>query len=158
MFKILKLNKMKTNYILYLIISLLLATLMSCEPRIKLELDQWGDHAFLTNAQVFTLQADQQQLQEYFESGTLTPALRRVISSTGMAVIDSASFTATVKVPVSLDLTRTGFIFYHQAVRIEPTDNSPIAGIIADLSKKEFHYRLTSADGSFHDWTILIVN
>ena len=142
----------------YFLSSLFLFSVFSCAPRIELDLTQWGDHAFLTNVQIFTLQVDNQQLQEYFINGALTPSIRRVVASTGNAVIDPTSFTATVKVPVSVDITRAGIIFYHQADKIEPLNNSPIAGIIADLSAESFSYKVISADGTTHDWTIILTN
>lgn len=147
---------MKKN-IIYIFTVLILAGLCSCEERIKLELDQWGDHAYIDNVQLFTLQADEHELQEFYTSGALTPARRRVIASTGNAVIDSVSFTATMTVPAAVDRTRTGIIFYHKAERIEPLNGAPIAGIINDFSGSQYSYRLISTDGSKHDWTVNIV-
>lgn len=148
---------MKKN-IKYFLSSLFLIVLVSCQPRIDLDLTQWGDHAFLNNVQVFTLQVDSQKLQEYYTSKILTPSIRRVVVSTGNAVIDPIAYTATVKVPVTVDITRAGIIFYHQAQKIEPNNVSPIAGIISDLTAKNFSYKVTSADGTTHDWTIIITN
>ena len=132
---------MKKN-ILNITAFLFLIFLISCEPRIGLDFTQWGDHSTLTNVQVFTLQADEHELQEYYENGNLTPALRRVIISTGQATIDTTSFTAIVKVSENADLTRAGLIFYHQAMEIIPLDNSPVAVIITDLYYKNFNYQV----------------
>jgi len=142
----------------YFLSIFILSSLVSCEPRIELDLTQWGDHASINNVQVFTLQVDNQQLQEFYTSGELTPSIRRLVVSTGIAVIDPVALTATVKVPVSVDITRVGIIFYHQAEKIEPLNGSPKAGIIADFSAKSFSYKLTSADGTTHDWTIILTN
>jgi hypothetical protein len=144
---------MKRNILIFFV--LLLA---ACEPRIELDLAQWGDHAFINNVQIFTLQVDNHQLQEYYTSQALTPAVRRLVASTGNAVIDPVAFTATVKVPAKVDLTRAGIIFYHVAEKIEPLNDAPKAGIIADFSAKNFSYKLTSADGTTHDWKIIITN
>jgi hypothetical protein len=147
--------KKKIAYFLSILFAFFLA---SCEPRIELDLAQWGDQAFLKNVQIFTLQVDNHQLQEYYTSQALTPAVRRLVASTGNAVIDPTTFTATVKVPVAVDLTRVGIIFYHVAEKIEPLNGAPKAGIIADFSAKNFTYKLTSADGTNHDWKILLTN
>tara|TARA_R110002050_G_scaffold300717_3_gene471831 strand:- start:8204 stop:8650 length:447 start_codon:yes stop_codon:yes gene_type:complete len=145
------------NNILYLVIVLFAGILFSCDPRIDFDEGQWGDTALITNVNIFTLQADEHELQEYYENGTLTPARRRLFVSSGNAVIDNDNFIATVTVPASQDITRAGIVIYHQSVRVEPVGGSPIAGILADLSSKEFVYKLVSADGTTHDWTIRIV-
>ncbi len=132
-------------------------TLFSCEPRIDFDEGQWGDTAIITNVNIFTLQGDEHQLQEYYENGILTPARRRLFISTGNATIDNENFIATIAVPASQDITRAGIVIYHQSVRVEPVGSSPVAGILADLSAKEFVYKLVSADGTTHDWTIKII-
>ncbi|SHM98240.1 hypothetical protein SAMN04488057_10545 [Cyclobacterium lianum] len=129
----------------------------SCEPRIDFDEGQWGDTAFITNVNVFTLQAADHELQEFYESGELTPARRRLIISVGNAVIEEENFTATVTVPASADLTRAGIIINHQSMRVEPVGDTPAAGIITDLSEANFLYKLISADGTTHDWLIRIV-
>jgi hypothetical protein len=105
---------------------------------------------------IFTLQVDEHQLQEYYESGVLTPTRRRIIISAGNATIDNDNFIATITVPAGRDITRAGIVIFHQCMRIEPVGNTPVAGIIADLSAKEFVYKLVSADGTTRDWTIRI--
>ncbi|WP_372949749.1 DUF5018-related domain-containing protein [Mariniphaga sp.] len=147
---------MKKN-ILYLVVLMFAGLLFSCEPRIDFDEGQWGDTAFITNVGIFTLQVDEHQLQEYYENGTLTPARRRLFISTGNATIDNENFIATVTVPANQDITRAGIVIFHQSVRVEPVGSSPVAGIITDLSAKEFVYKLVSADGTTHDWTIEIV-
>ncbi len=147
---------MKKN-IIYIFAVVLLAGLCSCEERIELDLSQWGDHAYIDNVQLFTLEADEHELQEFYTSGALTPARRRLFVSTGTAVIDSVNFTATMTVPAEVDRSRTGIIIYHKAEMVEPLGGAPIAGIINDFSASPYSYRLISADGSKHDWTINIV-
>lgn len=147
---------MKKN-ILYLFILTFAGILSSCEPRIDFDRGQWGDTAFIDNVSIFTLEVDEHELQEYYENGDLTPARRREFISTGNAEIDSANFTATVTVPEEEDITRAGIVIYHKSMRIEPVGDSPDAGILADLSAREFVYKLVSADGTTHDWTIEIV-
>jgi hypothetical protein len=144
------------KYNLYLIIMVFAGILFSCQPRIDFDEGQWGDTAFITNVNIFTLQVDEHQLQEYYESGVLTPARRRLIISTGNATIDNENFIATITVPAGRDITRAGIVIFHQCMYIEPVANTPVAGIIADLSTKEFVYKLFSADGTTRNWTIKI--
>jgi hypothetical protein len=151
-----KRNDMKKN-IIYIFAVLILAGLSSCEERITLDLGQWGDHAYIDNVQLFTLEADEHELHEFFTSGELTPARRRIFVSSGNAVIDSTSFTATMTVPATVDRSRTGIIIYHKAEMVEPLSNSPKAGIISDFSGSQYSYRLISADGTEHDWTVNII-
>jgi hypothetical protein len=145
------------NNILILLILASVGILFSCQPRIELDEGQWGDTAFITNVNIFTLQMADHELQEYYENGELTPARRRLFISTGNADIENENFTATVRVPATADLTRAGIVIYHQSVRVEPVGDSPVAGILTDLSERQFVYTLVSADGTTHDWLINIV-
>jgi hypothetical protein len=149
---------MKNIFINIFIVVLLGSMFTSCEPRIEMDLEQWGDHALIDNVQIFNIQTQDQQLQEYYTSGVVTPASRRIYVSVGNAVIDLVNFKATVKVPLTVDLTKVGIEFFHKAVKIEPVSNAPIAGILNDFSAKQFVYKLISADGTTHDWTIIITN
>jgi hypothetical protein len=145
------------NNILILLILASVGILFSCQPRIELDEGQWGDTAFITNVNIFTLQMADHELQEYYENGELTPARRRLFISSGNAEIENENFTATVRVPATADLTRAGIVIYHQSVRVEPVGDSPVAGILTDLSEGQFVYTLVSADGTTHDWLINIV-
>lgn len=149
---------MKNIFINLIILVFLGGLITSCNPRIEMDLEQWGDHAFIDNVQIFNIQMQDQQLQEYYTSGVVTPASRRIYVSVGNATIDMVNFTATVKVQSTVDLTKVGIEFFHKAVKIEPLNNAPIAGILNDFSAKQFVYRLVSADGTTHDWTIVITN
>ena len=149
---------MKNIFINLVILVFFGGLITSCNPRIEMDLEQWGDHAFIDNVQIFNIQTQDQQLQEYYTSGVVTPASRRIYVSVGNATVDMVNFTATVKVPASVDLTKVGIEFFHKAVKIEPLNNAPIAGILNDFSAKQFVYRLESADGTTHDWTIIITN
>lgn len=144
------------NKLKYLVITLAIIIFSSCEERIKLDMGQWGDHAFIDNVQLFKLTVEEHELQEYYTSGELTPARKRVNVSKGNAVIDSVEFKATIKVPSNVDRSRTGIIIYHKAEMVEPLDGSPVAGIINDFSGSQYRYRLISADGTSHEWTINI--
>jgi hypothetical protein len=145
------------NQIIYFVALVFFGGLLSCSPRVELDEGQWGDHAIITNVQVFTLQVAEHELHEFYTSGVLTPARRRSFVSSGNAVIDEDTFTATVVVPSSVDLSRVGIIFYHEAMKIEPLNGAPKAGILTDLSSRSFMYRLYSADGTTHDWEVEIV-
>ncbi len=147
---------MKNNSLIVLVLAGMV-TLFSCEPRIDFDEGQWGDTAFITNVNIFTLQMADHELQEFYENGELTPARRRLFISTGNAEIEDENFTATVRVPATADLTRAGIVIYHQSMRVEPVDDAPVAGILADLSEQQFIYKLVSADGTTHDWLINII-
>ena len=140
------------------IVTLVGILFVSCKPRITMDFDQWGDKAIIDNIQIFNIQLQDQQLQEYYTSGVLTPASRRTYVSVGNAVIDLPNFTATVRVPASIDLTKVGIEIFHKAVKIEPINGAPIAGIIKDFSARQFVYKLYSANGITRDWTIIITN
>ncbi|WP_186756002.1 DUF5018-related domain-containing protein [Echinicola salinicaeni] len=145
------------NNILTLFVLALVGILFSCEPRIDFDEGQWGDTAFITNVNIFTLQTDEHELQEYYENGELTPARKRLFISIGNAEIDNENFTATVRVPESANIRQAGIVIYHQSVRVEPVGDTPTAGILTDLSAQEFEYMLVSADGTTHNWTIKII-
>lgn len=147
---------MKKIFIHVFILLLMVNLLFSCKPRIEMDMAQWGDHALIGNVKLFTLKAEDQQLQEYFTNGLVTPALQRVYVSVGNAVIDTKAFTATIQTTTTVDLTKAGIEFYHQGTKIEPVNNAPIAGIMNNFSAKQFVYRVFSADGTTHDWTIII--
>ncbi len=149
---------MKKAFINNFVVVLLTSSLFSCTPRVEMNMDQWGDRALIENVQIFNIQMQDQQLQEFYTSGVLTPASRRIYVSTGNAVIDLVNFKATVKVPVTIDLKKVGIEFVHKAVKIEPVNGAPIAGIINDFSTKQFVYKLYSANGVTRDWTIVITN
>ena len=149
---------MKKAFINIFVVILTTSLFFSCTPRVEMNMNQWGDHAIIENVQIFNIQLQDQQLQEYYTSGVLTPASRRTYVSIGNAVIDLVNFKATVKVPLTLDLTKVGIEFFHKAVKIEPLNGAPIAGIVKDFSAKQFVYKLYSADGTTHDWTIIITN
>ena len=138
------------------IFSLVISSLFSCEPRIKMDMTQWGDHSLIDNVRIFTLNSQDQQLQEYFTNGMTTPARQRVYVSNGNAVIDAIASKATISVNATADITKVGIEFYHQGTRIEPLNGAPIAGILKDFSAKQFVYRVFSADGKVRDWTIII--
>lgn len=149
---------MKKSFINIFTIALVGILFVSCKPRITMDFDQWGDKAIIDNVQIFNIQLQDQQLQEYYTSGVLTPASRRTYVSVGNAVIDLVNFKATVKVPVTVDLTKVGIEFFHKAVKIEPLNGAPIAGIVKDFSARQFVYKLYSANGVTRDWTIIITN
>ncbi len=149
---------MKKSFINIFVVVLSTSLLFSCKPRIEMNMAQWGDKAIIDNVQIFNIQLQDQQLQEYYTSGVLTPASRRSYVSIGNAVIDLPNFKATVRVPVAVDLKKVGIEFFHKSVKIEPINDAPIAGIVKDFSAKQFVYKLYSADGTTHDWTIIITN
>lgn len=147
---------MKYMNIKYPAFCLILMVCFSCGPRVELDLTKYGDTAFLLDARLFYLEQADRQIYE--GDGTITGA-RRVFFSQGNAAIDNDNFTATISV-ASADasfISEAGITFTHRAQRIEPLNNSPVAGIPADFTDGSFMYRVHSADGSSHDWTVNIV-
>ena len=143
---------------LILLTILFLGIFTSCDPRIELDYDQWGDNANLTNVQLFKLDIKEDfKLVEWYKNEDPMTGVRRIIISDGNATIDNDNFTATVKLKQGESLVGAGLIFYHYGTLIEPLGSAPKAGIANDLSAKNYTYRVHSADGSHHDWKIQIV-
>jgi len=147
---------MKKNFMQLVILFLIVNIFSSCQPRVEMDMTQWGDHAFIDNVRIFNLKAENHNLQEYYTDGQVTPARQRVYVSVGNAVIDAKAYTATIQLTAGTDLTKVGIEFYHQGTKIEPLNNAPIAGILGNFTAKQFVYRVYSADGTIHDWTVII--
>jgi len=131
--------------------------LVSCDPRIEMDMSQWGDHAILTNVQIFKFEINEDINIYETEVGIgddMVGVRKTVIS--GDVVVDEENYIATVSLNEGESLESAAFIFYHEAVKIEPIGDSPKAGHVSDLSEKYFQYRLFSADGTTRDWTIII--
>jgi hypothetical protein len=130
--------------------------LSSCEPRIEMDMGQWGDHAIIDNVQVFKFEVDDDPV--LYETmnvvGNISGYRRIIISAT--AEIDLDNSTVTVPLIGNETLNEAGLIFFHQSVLIEPLDGAPRGGIIGDFSSRTAKYRLHSADGTTRDWTIKI--
>lgn len=142
-----------------ILLAVMFVLCISCEPRIDMDMNQWGDHAYIDNVELIKLEIDDEaKLQEYYQNETplAVTGVRNIIISNGTAQIDSANFVATVKLKAGEELKYAGLRIYHKGTLVEPINNSPKAGIISDLSAKEFSYRLSSADGSKHDWKIIV--
>lgn len=147
---------MKAKVFFGILVSMVLA---SCEPRIDMDMKQWGDHAFIDNVEVIKLEVDDEaKLQEYYQNETplTTSGVRQIVISSGKATIDSLNYTANVKLKAGEELNFAGLKIYHKGTLVQPINNSPKAGIVTDLTDREFTYRIFSADGSKHDWTIKI--
>ncbi|MEQ8556493.1 MAG: hypothetical protein RIC06_25895 [Cyclobacteriaceae bacterium] len=134
--------------------SLLLIACIACGPRVELDLTKYGDTAFIQDARLFYLEQADRQIFE--GEGTIT-GVRRVFFSNG-TTIDNDNFTATISVSAAdaALLSESGITFTHQAMSIEPLEGAPRAGVSADFSGGNFVYRVHSADGTTHDWTIII--
>lgn len=142
--------------ILYL---LPLLALVACEPRVDMDMSQWGDHAYIDNVEIVKLDIDDEaKLAEYYQNETpiAVTGVRQILISQGKSQIDSLDYVATVKLKDGEGLKYAAVKIYHKGTHVTPLKNTPKAGIVADLSKGELKYRLMSADGSKHDWTIKI--
>jgi hypothetical protein len=135
---------------------LLAVTLFACDAQYEIDMTQWGDNATIYNVQVYYLKTTEDKMAEYYETGETTTSTQRVVCSDGTAVIDDENYTVTVTLKSGYDLTDKAFLIYHYGTDIEPLNDSPEAGIISDLSAGVFQYRVSSADGSEHDWTIYV--
>ncbi len=139
-------------------LALFLLLLNSCGQRIEMDMSQWGDTAFIDNVQIFTLETkDDFMMEEYYTSdGKLVEGVRQVVISDGVAEVDKENFRVKVKLKANENLELAGILIYHRSMRVEPINNSPVCGIAKDIRDMNYEYRLHSADGSTHDWTIVI--
>lgn len=132
---------------------LLLISGVSCmKPRVDMDLGAWGDNANITAAVLFRYVEVKTQLG-YKDS---VIGYQNVSISTKSNTIDKATATVNIVAVNGTDLTKMGIRFSHFAMKIEPLDGAPVAGVIADFSKGSFKYRLYSADGTTRDWTVNI--
>lgn len=129
----------------------------SCEPRIDLDESQWGSHSELINVLLYVYDFQDHQLQEYIETGELTPGVRKIQRGTGVN-IDIETQTASVNLPAAYSLTDDVVVIavQHDGTLVEPLNGAPVMGLPADLSNGPYTYRIHSADDTFTDWTITI--
>jgi len=128
----------------------------ACEPRIDMDMAQWGVNASLTNVQIFKFEVDDNpSLYETRNNIGEISGYRRIIISK-RAVIDEDNSTATIALKGNETLNEAGFIFYHRSIKIAPIDDAPRGGMIGDLTGRILKYKLYSADGTTRDWTIII--
>jgi hypothetical protein len=125
----------------------------SCEPRIEMDMAQWGDHAVITDVQLFYLLEQEHELQEYYENGETTTGIRRKFYSVNSSIDEDAA-TVNVEVSSETDLTNAGLIIRHEAIKIEPLNEAPTPGFPSDFSDGPYTYLVTSADGTEREWTI----
>ncbi|WP_126246147.1 DUF5018-related domain-containing protein [Chitinophaga rhizosphaerae] len=135
----------------YLIV--LAAGSVSCmKPRIELDKGAWGDNANITAAVLFKYI----EVTNNLGYGEPVTGYQNSPISTITNTVDKAAATVTLVAVKGTDITKMGIRFSHYAVKIEPLNGAPAAGTIADFSKGDFMYRLTSADGTVRDWKILV--
>ena len=148
---------MTMNKKITILIAMLVGLFCACEPRIEMDMDQWGDHAIITNVQIFKYEVDDDPALYEKVNGLDAFGLRRVVIS-NQAEVNLENSTVSISLIGDETLNEAGFIFFHESIKIEPLNNSPKGGMISDLSSKSFSYRLRSADGTVRDWTITIVD
>ena len=149
---------MKNIKIKFGFLILLFAVLSACEPRIEMDMAQWGDNAFINNVQLFKLETkDGVKLEEYYVDETTVTGTRKIVVSSGTAVIDEENYVATVTLKPDESFDYIGLLIYHYGTKVEPLNDAPVAGIVNDLSAGSFTYKVYSADGTTHDWLINIV-
>lgn len=125
----------------------------SCGQRIELDEGQWGTFADITSGGIvlFQWKLDNVTLSEGNVQGAKSESI------TASTTVDATSLTVTTKVKVGVDLTKAACYIYHNGLNIEPLNGSPVPGVVSDYSKKEFAYRVNSADGNHKDWKLIIV-
>lgn len=143
------------KYILFVFISVI--TLSSCEPRIDLDEGQWGNHSELINVLLYVYDFQDHELQEFRETGEITPGVRKIQRGTGVN-IDLDAKTASVNLPSNFSLVDdvVALAVQHDGTLVEPLNGAPKMGLPADLTNGPYTYRVHSADGNFTDWTISI--
>lgn len=136
---------------------LTLVIFSSCEPRIDLDKGQWGDNSELINVLLYVYDFQDHELQEFRETGELTPGVRKVLRSTGVS-IDEVNHTASVDLPANYSLVDDVVVIavQHNGTLVEPLNGAPTMGLPADLTNGPYTYRIHSADGNFTDWVITI--
>lgn len=136
---------------------LVLAVFSSCEPRIDLDEGQWGNNSELINVLLYQYEFDERELQEFVETGELTPSVRKIVRSSNLS-IDTDNGTASVNVNAGFPLNDFVYVMavQHDGTLVEPLNGAPTLGLPADLTTGPYTYRIHSADGNFTDWTITI--
>ena len=136
---------------------LALVAFSSCDPRIEIDESQWGNNSELINVLLFVYEFEDHELQEFRETGELTPGVRKVVRSTNLT-IDLVNGTATVDLAEGFSLVDDVVVLAveHNGTNVVPMNNAPIMGLPADLTTGPYTYRINSLDGNFTDWTITI--
>jgi len=148
---------MKNIKIQFGLLFVILVSLCSCEPRIEMDMSQWGDTSQITNVQIFKLETqDGVKLEEYYVDETTLTGTRRVVVSSGAATVDEETHSVTVNLKSGESINGLGFLIYHYGTKVEPQNGAPDAGIINDLSTGPYTYRVFSADGNHTDWTVSV--
>lgn len=130
---------------------LMIISLGACtKARIEPDFSIYGDKAFITGVTTFDYIPVTHDLN-YNEA--VTGYQVRALNNT--PTIDKVNFKINVLITTAAaDLSKMGIRLSNDATKIEPLNGAPLAGIIADFSKGPYVYRVHSADGSVHDWTI----
>lgn len=138
---------------------LLLAVVVfsSCEPRIDLDEGQWGNHSELSNVLLYVYDFQEYELQEYRETGELTPGVRKVLMGTNLN-IDLEDHTASIDLPADNSLVDdvVAMAFIMDGTRVEPLNDAPTLGLPADFTNGPYTYRIHSADGNYTDWVVTV--
>ncbi|WP_316837307.1 DUF5018-related domain-containing protein [Pedobacter nutrimenti] len=130
---------------------LMIISLGACtKARIEPDFSIYGDKAFITGITTFDYITITRKLN-YNEEVTGYQVRGLANAST----IDKVNFKISVLVTnPAADLSKMGIRISNDATKIEPLNGAPAAGTIGDYSKGPYVYRVYSADGTIHDWTI----
>ncbi|WP_157757646.1 DUF5018-related domain-containing protein [Pseudalgibacter alginicilyticus] len=129
----------------------------SCEPRVELDRGQWGNNSDLINVLLYVYEFDEHELQEFYDTGELTPSVRKVQRGTGVN-IDDINHTASIDLPAAYSLVDDVVVIavQHHGTLVEPLNGAPTMGLPADLTGGSYTYRIHSADGNYTDWVITV--
>lgn len=144
---------MKYYNSLILTLCLFCSIFASClKPRVEMDLESWGDNAYITNAVLF------EYVEVTNELGYGTPVTGYQVKNVGTTSnkVDRDNAIITIVTQKGTDLTKIGVRFAHYGTKIEPLDGAPIAGVISDFSKGYFKYNVYSADGTVREWKLVI--
>lgn len=122
------------------------------KPRVDFDPTVYGDHAVITNVQMFRYVPVTNQLG-YNEA---VDGYQLAVITTTTNTIDKPGATVNYVAAKGTDLTKIAIRFSHEAKKIEPVADAPTPGIIADFSRGRYQYKLVSADGTERVWTINI--
>ncbi|MCT4648514.1 MAG: hypothetical protein N4A74_26235 [Carboxylicivirga sp.] len=125
--------------------------LIACEPRIEMDRSQWDLEAEITDVFVYTWQQDEVTLPD----GSKVMGTKKVTVSSAYDV-DSENATITITLKDGTERSQLSAYFYHTGKAIEPLDNSPKLGELADWSSDTYKYRVVTEGKLYKDWVVTI--
>ncbi|MCT4591262.1 MAG: hypothetical protein N4A71_25815 [Carboxylicivirga sp.] len=135
----------------YIIFIIAMVAFVACEPRIDLDKGQWDMEAEITDVFVYTLEQSEITLPD----GSKVMGTTKVTVSSAYDV-DSENATITITLKDGTERSQLSAYFYHTGKAIEPLDNSPKLGELADWSSDTYKYRVVTEGKLYKDWVVTI--